>query len=86
MQAKNMQEWHKLVCERDKYVCQVCEKDFSFDCYFLEDGRNAHVCGHHRKTKKAFPELKLNVEIGVCLCFHCHEKIHRGQVKLKEND
>jgi hypothetical protein len=76
MLAKNMTEWHRLVCERDKYICQVCEKDFSFDCYFLEDGRNAYVCGDHIQSRGSRIDLQFNVDNGRCVCLSCHNKRH----------
>lgn len=76
MKAKNMADWHKAVCERDKYVCQKCHKSFNYGIYF-DNGVNQYVCGHHLKTKGSHPELKLETENGICVCLPCHNKIHK---------
>lgn len=80
MEIKNLKEWHEAVCQRDGYVCRGCKKDFSFEHYFDENGVNQYVCGHHIKTQKGSPELKLSVLNGVCVCFECHTKIHKGLI------
>jgi hypothetical protein len=78
MKAKNNKEWHRLVCERDGYICYICGKCFDYANYFNDQGLNQYVCGDHIKTKGAHPELKLEVENGRCACFQCHELRHRG--------
>jgi len=82
MLAKNLKEFHRLVCERDGYICQVCKKSFNFPHYFDENGINQYVCGHHIETQGARIDLKLEVDNGRCVDFDCHEKLHRGQVHL----
>ena len=78
MLAKNSKEWHKIVCKRDGYICQRCGEDYSYPYYFDDKGRNQYVCGHHTKTKGAYPELKLETDIGECICDleGCHTKEH----------
>lgn len=82
---KKLREWHKKVCERDGYVCQLCGKDFSYSCYFNEKDRNQFVFGHHKLTQGSRPDLKYDVGNGVCVCNQpstangnvgCHNKIH----------
>lgn len=77
MKVKNMKAFHKAVCERDSYICQVCHKDFNFPCFFLEDGRNAMVCGDHIHTQGSSPELKLETDNGRCVCSPCHNHLHQ---------
>jgi len=84
MDAKNDKEWHRLVCERDKYKCQVCRKNYSYEIYFNEKGVNQYVTGHHVKTKKAHPELRLTISNGMCVDDECHKKIHSGKIKLND--
>ena len=78
MKAKNDKDFHRIVCERDGYVCFVCGTDYSYPCYFNEKGVNQYVCGHHVKTKGAFPELRLETDNGKCICNleGCHTKEH----------
>lgn len=70
--------WHQLVCERFDYTCVVCGRKFTKN----------YVCGHHVKSKGAFPELRWIVENGVCVCNsppkYCHSKIHNGEICLKK--
>lgn len=70
--ARNLAEFHRLVCKRDKYICQVCGRDFNWDYYFDENEINQHVCGHHVKTQKARPDLKYDISNGICVCLNCH--------------
>jgi len=85
MKAKNDKEFHKLVCEREGYFCQGCGKDFSADYYFNERGINQYVCGHHSRTKKSHPELRLETDNGNCTCSDCHTKRHKGLLNYREN-
>lgn len=78
----DLKQWHRAVCSRYGYICQGCKKDFSFDHYFNEDGVNQFVCGHHIKTQKANPELVYEESNGVCVCFDCHTKIHKGLLTI----
>jgi len=80
MIVKNMKEFHRTVCEREDYTCQVCEKSFNYPCYFKDNGRNLYVCGHHKKSQKAYPELKLETDNGKCICFECHLETHNGNI------
>ena len=85
MKVNNLKEFHKVVCESEGYICRVCKMDFSYDHYFNEDGVNTNVCGHHYPhTQKARPDLAFETDNGVCLCFNCHTKAHKGLVKIPE--
>lgn len=79
MKARTDKEWHYIVCSSADYVCQKCKHDYNFPCYFDSRGVNQMVCGHHRKSKKAHPELRLVVENGICVCKECHTLIHSGK-------
>ena len=72
-------EWHKKVCERDKYICQKCLTNFNYPYYFDDKNINKYVCGHHIKSKKAHPELRHEVTNGTCVCQECHNLIHLGK-------
>lgn len=71
MKAKSDKDFHKLVCERDSYICYMCKKDFSYDCYFQGEV-NQYVCADHIATKGSHPELRLETDNGRCVCFDCH--------------
>lgn len=82
--AKNDKDWHRLVCERDNYTCQICGKSFGYGTYFNEKGVNQFVCGHHVLRKKSHPELRLNVDNGICVDDTCHKKLHSGLINEPE--
>ena len=91
----NNKQWQEAVCKRDKYICQYCKKNYSSPMYFNEKGVNQYVCGHHIKTKAAFPELRYDLDNGVCVCntpsvincFQgCHNMIHSKGIKVKNYD
>jgi len=89
MIVKNLQEFHKVVCERDKYICCVCGTDYSYSMYFNENGLNTYVCAHHHPhTQKARPDLKFDTDNGVCICESksCHTKAHKGEVEIPETE
>lgn len=81
---KRDDEWQRAVCERDGYVCQISGRNYSSPCYFDETGKNLYVCGHHIKSKRSHPELRYDLDNGVCLDFEHHEKLHRGLVRLNQ--
>lgn len=80
----NLKKWHKAVCERENYVCQGCNKDANFPYYFTEKGINHCVCGHHIKSQKSRPDLREDIDNGMCVCFECHGKIHAGILKSSD--
>lgn len=87
MIAKNLTEWHRLVCEREGYRCQGvgCRRDYSSGAYFLDDGRNAYVCGHHDIRQGADIRHQLDTDNGICTCSECHVKHHNGCKKYVKN-
>lgn len=58
MLANDLKEWRLIVLNRDKRICQLCHKPGNV--------------ADHIKPKKQFPELKLEIENGRCLCQRCH--------------
>ena len=53
-----LNEWSKMVRERDNYTCQRC-------------GKPGNIA-HHIKPKKAYPLLMLDIDNGICVCEDCH--------------
>lgn len=64
-------EWRNLVFKRDNYTCQDCK----------QIGGTLHA--HHVKSYKYYPELRIDVDNGLTLCFECHKKIHNWISKPK---
>ena len=38
MQVKNQKEFHRIVCSRDNFQCQVCKKSFNYGYCFDDNG------------------------------------------------
>lgn len=71
-----MKELHRLVGERDGWICSVCFKDFDFDLYRDENGQNQYICADHIITRGSAPELKFETDNCRTICYHCHSKRH----------
>jgi hypothetical protein len=60
-------EWREYCFRRDLYTCQMCgEKECALEC-------------HHILPKRHFPEMVLDINNGITLCKHCHQKIVTGR-------
>lgn len=59
---KTLQEWAAAVKQRDK-ACRKC-------------GRSEDLHAHHLMPKSTHPELRLDIENGVTLCYRCHKAEH----------
>ena len=81
-----LDNFHKVVLERDGYVCQICGREFKHDSYFLPDGRHSILHAHHILTRGAYPQHALDPDVGVCVCnkppTRCHDGIHNGKYKV----
>lgn len=64
--------WHESVRKKYNNICQGCKR------WFPEN----MCCGHHIKSKKAYPELKYDVENGLLVCLKDHNDIHNGNLKV----
>lgn len=58
--------WQTAVRERDGCICQRCG---IYDKY---------IHTHHRATRSQRPDLKHDVDNGVCLCNSCHTWVHKN--------
>jgi|SaaInlV_100m_DNA_2_1039680.scaffolds.fasta_scaffold22548_2 hypothetical protein len=61
---KEYYTWVQSVYKRDNYTCQDC------------GACNCKVNAHHIKEGHGFPELRYDVDNGVCLCVKCHRLRH----------
>ncbi|MCP3686754.1 MAG: HNH endonuclease [bacterium] len=57
--------WRESVYKRDGYTCQHCGTS------------GCKVYAHHIKEGKDYPELRYDVDNGICLCKKCHDSIHK---------
>lgn len=56
--------WRQSVYTNANYTCQQC------------GATNCKVIAHHIKPAKEYPELRYDVNNGLCVCKECHHKIH----------
>jgi 5-methylcytosine-specific restriction endonuclease McrA len=64
---KDYKLWKSAVLERDEYTCRFCGKNRKEDPDLV-------VHADHIKPFAYFPELRLNLDNGRCLCVDCHRK------------
>lgn len=64
------------ILERDKYECQLCKSEGRFTIVRKYKDLNRRAYIHHMCELKLYPELCLNYNNLVTLCFNCHEKTH----------
>lgn len=60
--SREYRKWRAAVIRRDK-VCQVC-------------GSRQHRHAHHIESAAYSPDLRYDIENGVCLCRGCHTQYH----------
>ncbi len=65
--------WRDFIYSRDDYTCAICLK------------RGGRLAAHHIKKFSKYPELRLEVNNGITLCWECHTKI-RGREEILESD
>lgn len=58
--------WRREVFSRDKFTCQICNK------------QSSELEAHHIKSFSKHKELRFNVENGITLCKKCHRNLHKG--------
>lgn len=61
--SKEVNIWRKLVLQKDGYKCVDCES-------------SENLQAHHILEWYEFPEGRVNIENGICLCGRCHHKRH----------
>lgn len=66
--------WCKSIYKRDNYSCKKCDK------------KHCKLEAHHIKSYKLFPELRFDINNGVCLCTECHLLLHQTYGKILKND
>lgn len=54
--------WH--IKKRDGFQCQICGV------------KNTKLTSHHIMPWKLYPELRLDLDNGICLCTSCHNEYH----------
>jgi len=60
-------DWRDAVNERDNYTCRRCNRNHNIDDIKVE--------AHHIKDYHNYPELRYELDNGICLCDQCHKEI-----------
>lgn len=69
VRGRNFEEyrdWAKLVKQKDNHKCRICNSSPS-----------GKLVSHHLDNYKDFPELRTNIDNGVCLCVEHHLEFHK---------
>lgn len=65
--------WRQLVFERDGYICQLCH----------QVGGKLNI--HHIRKFSKYPELRFDLNNGICLCKNCHfTKVNGYEILYEE--
>ena len=67
-QPKDIQDWTRLVLDRDDWTCQQCLSRTNLDA--------AHI------VPRTHAETRLDVDNGVTLCRRCHQIFHADPVRF----
>ncbi len=70
--SQEYKEWRKAILKRDNYTCAMCKV------------RGGKLQSHHIKPKCKFPELKLEISNGICLCHSCHNLTKNNEQNFEE--
>ena len=65
--------WRTLVYQRDRFTCQVC------------GAKSVKLNAHHIYNWKDNPELRYDINNGICMCEQCHILFHRIYKKRNNN-
>jgi hypothetical protein len=57
-------KWRVTILRKYNYTCQIC---------FVRGGR---LSAHHIKPWAKYPELRYDLNNGVCWCYKCHMEFH----------
>lgn len=66
--------WCKTIYKKDNYACKKCNK------------KHCQLEAHHIKSYKLYPELRFDINNGVCLCTKCHLLLHQTYGKILKDD
>lgn len=58
-------EWSFKVKQRDNFICQKCLKN------------SKHLQSHHILGWLDYPDLRYDIDNGICLCINCHRQFHK---------
>ena len=56
--------------------CYVVKEKYNFTCQVCGDNKGGNLVSHHLYSYMSWPELRLVLENGVCLCERCHKAFH----------
>jgi len=62
--TKEYKQWKESVYKLYNHTCQECGKT------------HCKVHAHHIKSAKDYPDLRYDINNGICLCEQCHKQVH----------
>jgi 5-methylcytosine-specific restriction endonuclease McrA len=65
-------EWRKGVFQRDDFTCSMCGQ------------RGGKLAAHHVKQWQHYPDLRLDINNGITLCWPCHASIRHKEELYEE--
>lgn len=68
---RELQIWADKIKKENNYICEECGDSYEV------------MCAHHHppRSKISSKEEELNLDNGICLCYPCHAKKHKGTNK-----
>lgn len=75
--SREMSTWREAVFERDDWVCQQCGARSLV-------GKALVLNAHHIVPFRAAPELRFDVNNGICLCESCHKTTYGKEATFAE--
>ena len=72
----DLDEWRKIVKQRDQYTCQRCGKVLT----------PISAQAHHKMPVWFMPQKQFDTENGITLCKQCHKQLHGAGGTIKEKE
>lgn len=60
----DLDRWSRAVKVNANFTCEICNV------------RGVYLESHHKNGFNAFPDQRLDISNGTCLCRRCHERFH----------
>lgn len=70
---KEVDKWRKQIYKKFNYTCQKCHQN------------NCMIHAHHIFGWADYPELRFNIDNGICFCKECHREFHKKYGKINNN-
>ena len=58
-------EWARKIKARDNHACVICDRT------------NVYLESHHLNCYSKYPNERLDLQNGICVCRRCHQTFHK---------